>query len=639
MHGTIGQLGPALTTSTTTGAGIFVMVNVGDGRGRKTENVTGVRAVFADFDGTPLPEVWPLEPHIVVESSPGRFHAYWIASGVELGEFKRLQEAIAARFGSDPSVNDLPRVMRLPGFIHRKGVPFRSRIVHECPAQPYTRDQLVAAFGLRVNGHGHAARNEGHVPRHEQGNRSSDRKIPDGQRNWHLSRFAYALRKKGFSVEAIEVALLEENRARCDPPLGEAEVRAIARGKAGIDPDESVQGGLRLKCNRFGQPLPNLENVVNVLTRHAAWRGRIYFDEFYGRIYTTESAGPPQEWSDRDDIRVAVWLQSVIGIDRVSVATVADAVRHVAMLDRRDEVTTILNHSDGTGEARLPMLIARGFGANANDYHAQVGANLLIGMAARALRPGCKVDTMPVLEGAQGTFKSSALAILGGKWFAEVHQSIDSKDFYLALAGKLLLEISEMHSFTKAEVERLKGVMSCQVDRYRAPYERRAADHPRRCVFAGTTNRDDWNRDETGARRFWPVVCGHIDLDWLTGHRDQLLAEAVYKFKNGATWWEVPREHAEREQDARRVEDPWQPIIADWLLGKTETTTNEILQRCVVPGARPDGQGRADARRGGSAPPRVEEERSAATRRIACATGCAANEPPMHDLAPPRMSR
>ena len=169
LHGTIEKLGPVLTSLNDAGAGIFVMVNVGDGRGRKTENVTGVRAVFADFDGTPLPESWPLEPHIVVESSPGRFHAYWIASGVELGEFKRLQEAIAARFGSDPSVNDLPRVMRLPGFIHRKGVPFRSRIVRECPAQPYMRDQLVAAFGLRVNGHGHAARNEGHVPRHDQG--------------------------------------------------------------------------------------------------------------------------------------------------------------------------------------------------------------------------------------------------------------------------------------------------------------------------------------------------------------------------------------------------------------------------------------------------------------------------------------
>ena len=104
-----------------------------------------------DDNGTPLPEVWPLDPHIVLESSPGRFHAYFLCSGVELGEFKRLQEEIAARFGSDPSVNDLPRVMRLPGFIHRKCVPFRSRIVRECPAQPYMRDQLAAAFGLRVN--------------------------------------------------------------------------------------------------------------------------------------------------------------------------------------------------------------------------------------------------------------------------------------------------------------------------------------------------------------------------------------------------------------------------------------------------------------------------------------------------------
>ena len=384
LHGTIEKLGPVLTSLNDTGAGVFVMVNVGDERGRKTENVTGVRAVFADFDGTPLPQVWPLEPNIVVESSTGRFHAYWSARNVELGEFKRLQEAIAARFGSDPTVCDLPRVMRVPGFIHRKGVPFRSRIVHECPAQPYTRDPLVSALGLRVNGHDHAAHNEDGAPAQEQGNRSSDRNIPRGQRNAHLSRLAYALRKKGFSVEAIEVALLEENRVRCDPPLGEPEMRAIARGKAGINPDESVHGDLRLKCNRFGQPLPNLANVVKVLTRHAARRGRIYYDEFFGRIYTTESVGPPREWSDRDDIRVAFWLQSVIGTDRVSVATVADAVRHVAMLDRRDEVITDLELLRWDGQSRLPMLIARGFGANANDYHAQVGANFLIGMAARA---------------------------------------------------------------------------------------------------------------------------------------------------------------------------------------------------------------------------------------------------------------
>jgi predicted P-loop ATPase len=421
------------------------------------------------------------------------------------------------------------------------------------------------------------------APRESESTRArGDGKISSGQRNTHLSNFAFALRKKGISIEGIEAALHAENRAQCDPPLGEAEVRDIARGKERIDPDDSVQSGLRLKRNRFGQPLPTLENVVTVLTQHEYWRGNIYFDQFHGRIYANESDGSPREWSDKDDIGTALWLQSNIGMNRVSVRTVADAVLHVANLDRRDEVVACLKSLQWDGEPRLPMLLLRGFGAPQNDYHAQVGSNFLIGMAARALQPGCKLDAMPVLEGAQGTFKSTGLSILGGKWFAEVHQSIDSKDFHLALKGKLLLEISEMHSFGKAEVERLKGVMSCQVDRYRAPYERRAADHPRRCVFAGTTNRDDWNRDETGARRFWPVVCGQIDLDWLTGHRDQLLAEAVSKFKKGATWWEVPREHAEREQDARRVEDPWQPAIAEWLIGRTETTTHEIFRHCLL---------------------------------------------------------
>lgn len=117
------------------GAGVFLMVNEGDGKGRRESNVTRVRAYFADFDITPLPEVWPLKPSMIVETSPGKFHAYWILQPGEMipldsDAFNCQQEAIARAVGSQPQdCKGLNRVMRVPGFMHQKGEPFLSRIV------------------------------------------------------------------------------------------------------------------------------------------------------------------------------------------------------------------------------------------------------------------------------------------------------------------------------------------------------------------------------------------------------------------------------------------------------------------------------------------------------------------------------
>lgn len=105
------------------------MVNHGDLQGRRTENVTGVAAYFADFDGVALPEEWPIHPTMVVESSPGRYHGYWRVEDAPLDDFPRVQAHLALLFASDAKVTDLPRVMRLPGYIHQKAEPFETRIL------------------------------------------------------------------------------------------------------------------------------------------------------------------------------------------------------------------------------------------------------------------------------------------------------------------------------------------------------------------------------------------------------------------------------------------------------------------------------------------------------------------------------
>jgi hypothetical protein len=156
LHGTFDDHCVGLEELNRGGAGIFVTVNRTDGKGRGRDNIVGVRALFVDLDGAPLAPVmrWALPPHIVVESSPSRYHVYWLVDrSVTVGDFGVLQKRLAKLFGGDPTVHDLPRVLRLPGFIHRKGEPFRTRILHQKPGVPrYSASEMSTALAdVRVN--------------------------------------------------------------------------------------------------------------------------------------------------------------------------------------------------------------------------------------------------------------------------------------------------------------------------------------------------------------------------------------------------------------------------------------------------------------------------------------------------------
>ena len=137
FHGTLTQHQQVLVALQQQGAGIFVMINRGDGvvhSGQKTcrtaISVVAIRALFADLDGAPIaPVLAALQPDIVVETSPGRWHAYWLTNDCPLAEFRMRQQQIAAKFGADPKVFDLPRVLRLPGFFHQKDEPFMTRMI------------------------------------------------------------------------------------------------------------------------------------------------------------------------------------------------------------------------------------------------------------------------------------------------------------------------------------------------------------------------------------------------------------------------------------------------------------------------------------------------------------------------------
>jgi len=129
-HGSFEQQADELTDLNQEGAGVFVTVNETDGRGRAATNIIRVRATFVDLDGAPLEPVLThtIPPSIVVESSPERWHAYWLTDDCPLPDFKVAQKRLASEFAGDPAVCDLSRVMRLPGFLHRKSEPFMTKI-------------------------------------------------------------------------------------------------------------------------------------------------------------------------------------------------------------------------------------------------------------------------------------------------------------------------------------------------------------------------------------------------------------------------------------------------------------------------------------------------------------------------------
>ena len=396
---------------------------------------------------------------------------------------------------------------------------------------------------------------------------------PEGQaEKWDAADAA----KNGWTWDTLRAWAKDKVRV-WDPPTAESKevAKAVAR-------DTSIKGlqelweQLGLEIGGSMRPHANLDNLCRILERYAPLTDVVWYDEFKEKILTSWDTDA-REWNDADDLRLTRVMQSQLGIPKVSVQAVHDAVILVAQNRVKNEVKEWLDRLRWDGTSRLRHLLPAGFGAAVTEYHSMVGQCWLISMVARIYRPGCKVDTMPIFEGCQGAGKSTALRVLGGAWFTECHESVTSKDFYGVLKGAWLVEISEMHSFSKTEVERIKGVISCQVDRYRAPYGRNAEDHPRRSVFAGTTNRDDWNRDETGARRFWAVACGHIDLDFIATHRDQLFAEAVHLFKQGSPWWNVPADEAAEQAELRRPEDTWEEVLREFLVDSQIYTTKDIL--------------------------------------------------------------
>lgn len=346
---------------------------------------------------------------------------------------------------------------------------------------------------------------------------------------------------------------------------------ATARGKksgkkAGRPPrpprDYSSDWRANLRKNPAGNALlGDIKNVFLSLEHAPELVGLLRFNELSKRVEFTRP--PPWRtltrghvWLDDDDVDLCGWLQQwdvpVRGDGGVS--RVAHAF---AMRSSYHPVRDWLNSLEWDGEPRIGEVMLNILNATGNaEYIKGVLRRFMLSAVARAMEPGCKVDNMLVLVGAQGLRKSTFARELCSPWALESNSTFGTKDAIAELEGAWLVEVAELSSLRRSEIETVKNFVSKQSDHYRPAYGRAVVDQPRTCVFLGTTNEERFLLDYTGNRRFWPVVCGaQLDLPLLRAERSKLWAEAVAAYRSGEQWFLTREEEqlAARAQEAHRI--------------------------------------------------------------------------------------
>ena len=399
-------------------------------------------------------------------------------------------------------------------------------------------------------------------------------KISEGQPGWTTSieTILAGLFQRGVPRDQVRACLLSwwmtghKGREWIDETVNEAK-KAGKPANQRTPPAVAEDGFLRTK---EGRAVSNSFNLRHALAQLGV---KLHFDELRGQ-HRLEQAddGRPHSLDDRQMRRLKLAMEERFEL-RFSKAYFEDSLLTIAEEDNRHPVREYLSGLTGMWDdvPRIDRWLTKYLGVEESQYTNEVGLRVLIGAVARAMQPGCKFDQMLVLEGAQGVCKSTALAALvpDPDWFTDTVPMGDSDQRLMeAIAGKWIVEASELGGMSRGEVEQLKATLSRQVDRARMAYAKSVSERPRQCILIGTTNESVYLRDQSGNRRFWPVtVPRQVDIEKLKTDREQLWAEAFHRYKAGEPW--TMRQEvwasAATEQEGRAAADPIQDALEDKL--------------------------------------------------------------------------
>lgn len=343
---------------------------------------------------------------------------------------------------------------------------------------------------------------------------------------------------------------------------------------AGAETDTSWMKKLRRNPNT-GAYEKTVDNILLILERDPQLSGRIALDTFAQRgvavgPYPWDKSEVRRVWNDNDDAGVRWYLEKVYNI--TGAQKVLDALSICGNLHAEDPVRSYLESLQWDGKPRLDTVFVDYLGAADTPYTRAVTRKALCAAVARAIQPGVKFDNMVILNGAQGIGKSTLLRVLAHGWFSDSLKTFEGKEACELIQGVWLIEIAELEAMARSEVGRIKQFLSQSEDIFRQPYGRRTNLYPRRCVFFGTSNNNEYLRDRTGNRRFWPVDTGIATpkksvFDELPGEIDQIWAEAVVRWSFGETLYlkgDIAKAALEEQED-HREHSPREGIIREFL--------------------------------------------------------------------------
>lgn len=343
--------------------------------------------------------------------------------------------------------------------------------------------------------------------------------------------------------------------------------QASARTHEGTDAGADTQAAARddawlaeLGVNRkTGEADSTIANAALILRNDPRLRGTFAINQFSMRPVVRRDlpwrkAKDGDLWEDADDANLLLYMEQkwqLVGENKIR-----NAWTVVANENAYHPVREYLDGLVWDGTERLDTLLVRYMGAEDTPYTRAVTRKWMTAAVKRMYQPGCKFDAMLVLVGAQGIGKSRLAAILSRGWFTDSLTCMDGKEAYEAIRGSWIIEVAELAAARRSEQEAQKKFISSQVDTYRPAYGRNVVSLPRQCVFYGSTNDMEPLKDDTGARRYWPVLCAgvnhgqHIGLEQEV---DQLWAEAVMRYRAGETLWLDDRAVAQEAQAAQEM--------------------------------------------------------------------------------------
>lgn len=339
---------------------------------------------------------------------------------------------------------------------------------------------------------------------------------------------------------------------------------------AELPEDYNDEWKAELEYTKSGKLLCNIANIILILENDPALAGHIVHDLFTGMDSAKD--GLPwnknaNQWTDTDDANLRVWLEK--HYDITGKEKIADALTAVLTRHSYHPIRDYLNGLTWDGVPRLDRIIIDYMGAEDSELNRAMSRKHFVAAVARVFNPGCKYDYCLIMSGAEGIGKSTLLRVMGGKWFNDSITTLEGKEGMEQLRCAWVVELGELSSIKRSDVEQVKAHLSKQVDIYRAAYARRVLEHPRQCVFCGTTNEALFLKGDTGNRRFWviPVVAELRKYrDWseaIRRDRDQLWAEAVHYYKQGEPLYlseELEAQAKQRQQDFNDDNDD--PIVA-----------------------------------------------------------------------------